>query len=186
MISFKAVETMVSLATSMLSHPSSDDLTYMNYKEIDKFIKEKIREYNSSYVEYSRAFASLKSIKSEKNQPLIIFNLLASDYETQSKVFDAYDYEFKPEPYISSSELLKKLILTDYGNLYNTAVAFTNLPLMYPAELNPLFEADKEAMKASLDKALEKDSCIASRCFSRPSRRFFLEPLLSSEPVNRG
>ena len=149
----------------------SDDLTYMNYKEIDKFIKEKIREYNSSYVEYSRAFASLKSIKSEKNQPLIIFNLLASDYETQSKVFDAYDYEFKPEPYISSSELLKKLILTDYGNLYNTAVAFTNLPLMYPAELNPLFEADKEAMKASLDKALEKDSCtsyvIAKKYFTK-------------------
>ena len=139
----------------------SDDLTYMNYKEIDKFIKEKIREYNSKYVEYSRAFATIKAIKSEKNQPPAISTLLGSDFEIQSKVFDSYDYIFKPELFVSSSELLKKIILLDYGNLYNTAVAFTNLALMYPTELNPLFEADKEAMKASLEKALEKDSCTS-------------------------
>ena len=149
----------------------SDDLTYMNYKEIDKFIKEKIREYNSSYVEYSRAFAGIKTVKSEKNQDPIIFDILHSNYETQSKVFDAYNYIYKPELFISSSELLKKITLIDYGNLYNTAVAFTNLALMYPAELNPLFEADKEAMKASLDKALEKDSCtsyvIAKKYFEK-------------------
>jgi len=149
----------------------SDDLTYMNYKEIDKFIKEKIREYNSKYVEYSRAFSSIKTVKSEKNPAPILFTLLGNDYETQTKVFDAYDYMYKPELYASSSELLKKITLTDYGNLYNTAVAFTNLALMYPAELNPLFEADKETMKASLDKALEKDSCtsyvIAKKYFTK-------------------
>ncbi len=149
----------------------SDDLTYMNYKEIDKFIKEKIREYNSNYVEHSRAFAGIKTVKSEKNQPPILYSLIGNDYVILTKVFDSYNYTYKSEVYRSSSELLKKMILTDYGNLYNTAVAFTNLALMYPAELNPLFEADKEAMKASLDKALEKDSCtsyvIAKKYFTR-------------------
>jgi hypothetical protein len=149
----------------------SDDLTYMNYKEIDKFIKEKIREYNSKYIEYSRAFSIINTIKGEKNQAPFIFTLLGSNYEMQNKVFGAYNYTFNPDQNFSSSELLKKITLLDYGNLFNTAVAFTNLPLMYPAELNPLFEADKEAMKAKLDKALEKDNCtsyvIAKKYFTK-------------------
>jgi hypothetical protein len=149
----------------------SDDLTYMNYKEIDKFIKDKIREYNSRYVECSRAFSIIKSLKSPKNYPTTLFENLNNDPTIQTSVFEAYDYIFSKELFTSTSELLKKIITTDYGNLYNTAVAFSNLALMYPAELNPLFEADKDMMKASLEKALDKDSCtsyvIAKKYFTR-------------------
>ena len=149
----------------------SDDLTYMNYKELDKFIKDKIREYNSKYVEYSRAFSIIKSLRSPKILPSNIFEILNNEPVIQTSVFDAYDYTFSKELYTSASELLKKIIITDYGNLYNTAVAFSNLALMYPTELNPLFEADKDTMKASLEKALEKDSCtsyvIAKKYFTR-------------------
>jgi hypothetical protein len=139
----------------------SDDLTYMNYKEIEKFIKEKIREYNSKYVEHSRAFSIIKSLKSPKRTPPILVETLNNNPAIQRSVFDAYDYHFSPEKNISTSELLKKIILTDYGNLYNTAVAFSNLALMYPTELNPLFESDKNAMKSSLEKALAKDNCTS-------------------------
>ena len=149
----------------------SDDLTYMNYKELDKFIKDKIREYNSRYVEYSRAFSVLKTAKFQKQYPPIIFETLNSAPTIQSSVFTAYDYMFSKELFISSSEVLKKIVLADYGNLYNTGVAFSNLALMYPAELNPLFEADKDTMKASLEKALNKDNCtsyvIAKKYFTR-------------------
>jgi hypothetical protein len=149
----------------------SNDLTYMNYKEIEKFIIEKIREYNSKYVEYSRSFSIIKTIKTNKLIPLTLFEIFNNDFATKSLVFDAYGYKVSDEVFISGSELLKKIILVDYGNLYNTAVAFSNLPLMYPAELNPLFEADKEAMKTSLERALEKDSCtsyvIAKRYFTK-------------------
>ena len=149
----------------------SNDLTYMNYKEIEKFIIEKIREYNSKYVEYSRAFSSIKTIKSNKINPLTLFEIFNNDFATKSLVFDAYGYKGSDELFISGSELLKKFTLLDYGNLYNTAVAFSNLVLMYPAELNPLFEADKEAMKTSLEKALEKDNCssyvIAKKYFTK-------------------
>ena len=149
----------------------SDDLTYMNYKEIDKFIKDKIREYNSRYIEFSRAFSTIKSFKPGKNQSPVVVELLNNDPSIQTSTFDAYNYVFSKEVYVSSSELLKNMVLTDYGNLYNTAVAFSNLALMYPTELNPLFEADKDSMKASLEKALEKDSCtsyvIAKKYFTR-------------------
>ena len=160
----------------------SDDLTYMNYKELDKFIKDKIREYNSRYVEYSRAFSVIKSIqiskkhKRSKVQASSISEILNNDPTIKTSVFEAYDFVMQnmyptDELYISGSEFLKKVILTDYGNLYNTAVAFSNLALMYPTELNPLFEADKDTMKSSLEKALAKDSCtsyvIAKKYFTR-------------------
>ena len=149
----------------------SNDLTYMNYKEIEKFIIEKIREYNSKYVEYSRSFSIIKAIKSNKIIPSSLFEIFNNDFATKSLVFDAYGYKVADDQFVSASELLKKIILIDYGNLYNTAIAFSNLALMYPAELNPLFEADKEAMKTSLEKALEKDSCssyvIAKRYFTK-------------------
>jgi hypothetical protein len=149
----------------------SNDLTYMNYKEIEKFIIEKIREYNSKYVQHSRAFAIIKTIKSYKFVPPTIFEIFNNDYATKTLVFDAYNYRITDDQFISSSELLKKFTLIDYGNLYNTAVAFSNLALMYPAELNPLFEADKDAMKSSLEKALEKDNCtsyvIAKKYFAK-------------------
>ena len=152
----------------------SDDLTYMNYKEMEKFIKEKIQEYNSKYVEHSRAFSVIKTIKSSKPYPDTLFEIMDNDLTIKNNVFGAYGYKLPikmDEKYVSGSELLKKVITTDYGNLYNTAVAFSNLPLMYPAELNPLFEADKESMKASLENALKKDSCtsyvIAKKYYSK-------------------
>ena len=149
----------------------SDDLTYMNYKELDKFIKDKIREYNSRYVEHSRAFSIIKTLRSPKMLSAAIFEILNNEPTIKTSIFNAYDYTYSQELYTSSSEFLKKVILTDNGNLYNTAVAFSNLALMYPAELNPLFEADKDTMKASLEKALDKDSCtsyvIAKKYFTR-------------------
>ena len=39
------------------------DLTYMQLKEINKFIYEKIQEYNSKFKEYSMAFSSLRYTK---------------------------------------------------------------------------------------------------------------------------
>jgi septum formation topological specificity factor MinE len=164
-----SMSNLISYLEPFMIYP--DDLTYMNYKELDKFIKDKIREYNSRYVEYSRAFSAIKSIRSPKTLSAPIFETLNNEPTIKISVFEAYDYIFSQELYVSSSEFLKKTILADYGNLYNTAVAFSNLALVYPVELNPLFEADKDTMKTSLEKALNKDSCtsyvIAKKYFTR-------------------
>jgi hypothetical protein len=151
----------------------SEDLTYMNYKEMDKFILEKIREYNSKYVEYSRAFATIKSIKPNNKLEAPIFDVLNNNPQVKNTVFGAYGYTIpliSNEKYVTPSEFLKKITITDYGNLFNTAVSFSNLALMYPAELNPLFEADRDKMKARLEQLKDDDTCssyvIAKKYFS--------------------
>jgi len=151
----------------------SEDLTYMNYKEMDKFILEKIREYNSKYVEYSRAFAAIKTIKPNNKLEASIFDVLNNNPQVKNTVFGAYGYTLpltSNEKYVTPSEFLKKITMTDYGNLFNTAVSFSNLALMYPTELNPLFEADRDKMKARLEQLKDDDTCssyvIAKKYFS--------------------
>jgi hypothetical protein len=72
---------------------------------------------------------------------------------------------------MSSSELLKKVTLDDYGNLFNNAVAFSNMELMYPDELKSIFQADKDALKAQLEKNAAEDTCtsyvIAKKYYSK-------------------
>ena len=92
-----------------------------------------------------------------------IFETLNNEPTIQTSVFEAYNYMFSQELYTSSSEFLKNVTLTDYGNLYNTAVAFSNLALMYPAELNPLFERSlliRFSTVSLLNRYMEIDCCV--------------------------
>jgi hypothetical protein len=139
----------------------SEDLTYMNYKEIDKFILEKIREYNSKFVEHSRAFSIIKSGKKGDKNLTTFFDILNSNIQIKNSVMGAYGYLASGLTNVTTSEVIKKITLTDYGNLFNTSVAFSNLALMYPAELNPLFEADRDKLKANLEQLKESDSCTS-------------------------
>ena len=121
-----------------------NDLTYVNYKEINSFIKEKIKEYNIKYVEYSRAFAVIKAFKTNIKTINPLLTILDNNYEVKSTVFGAYKLNdtgansaTNTNPPLSISEVLGKINSTDYGNLFNTSVVFSNLSLMYPTELNP-------------------------------------------------
>ena len=140
----------------------SSDLTYMQYIEFNKFIQSKIKEYNSNFVEYSRAFAAIKNmnLKVTYNNPL--FTLLNDNPEIDEAVFDAYGLNDKTKlATMSGSEFLKKIKLDDYGNVYNIGVAFSNLQLMYPTSLKTIFEADKDSIKAQLDKNKADDTCTS-------------------------
>jgi len=139
------------------------DLTYMQYREIDKFLLDKINEYNRLFKEYSLAFSSIKNIK--RTNKFGHTKITSSDtYLFVSPIFSAIDgsnysttimneYGFNPkEMTLSTSEFMKKIKIDDYGSLYNSAVAFTNIQLMFPKELNDLLKADKEKMASILDK----------------------------------
>lgn len=139
------------------------DLTYMQYNEINKFIYDKIKEYNTIFKEYSIAFSSIKYLKSvsdnkRKSESYIysneIFNLLDSDFKLKRQVFDDYDISDQ-----SPSELLKTVTVADYGNLFNTAVALTNIKLMYPSGLSEVFISDRDKMKEIMEKDKEQDKC---------------------------
>jgi hypothetical protein len=157
------------------------DLTYMQYKEINNFIYEKIKDYNKLYKEYSIAFSSLKYIKTKtnstgKNSQHIytneLFQLLETnnDFGLNTKVLDYYGFDTPSQMKCSGSEFLKKITLADYGNLYNTAVALTNIKLMYPSGLSTVFNNDKEQLKSIIEKDKSEDKCstyiIAKKYYS--------------------
>jgi hypothetical protein len=160
------------------------DLTYKQYNEINYFIIDKIKEYNRIYKEYNIAFSSIKYIKlknkrgyQDNNSNYVysneLFNLLdnGSDYELKIKIFNDYGFDDPGKITCSGSEFLKKIIVSDYGNLYNTAVALTNIQLMYPTELSSVFEADKDKLKVIMEKDKENDKCstyiIAKKYYSK-------------------
>ena len=156
------------------------DLTYMQYKEINNFIYEKIKDYNKLYKDYSIAFTSLKYIKTKatsgKNSQNVYTNELFQLLETNkdmsliTKVFQDYGFENQNTMNCSGSEFLKRITVADYGNLYNTAVALNNIQLMYPSGLSSVFNNDKDQLKTIIEKDKAADKCssyiIAKKYYS--------------------
>ena len=136
----------------------SDDLTYTQYKEMTDFVINQIKERISLYVNRKHAFFKLASIN-----PKIGFNPSAQAvYDAPNKltktVFnDGYDY--KGDHQLTNSELLAKIIHRDAGRLYNSAIAFENLPLMYPSDIAKLFEDTEATNKQLLEEFSQKNDC---------------------------
>ena len=135
-----------------------EDLTFTQYNEINSFIREKIKAYNIRYKECGSAFSDLKNMKrngygktdGKYTYTNSLFNIFDGNLSVNKNVFETYNVNF--EDGISGSEFLKHILTSDYGNIYNTAVAYSNISLMYPKELNAVFELDKEKMKQVLNK----------------------------------
>lgn len=143
------------------------DLTYRQYREINSFIYGKIKEYNSKFKEYSMAFSYLKyNGFQNKNANDVyffqnsLFNLLESFNYPQLKgsILEFYGFS-EPKISISGSEFLKLLTVSDFGNLFNTATALTNVELMFPKNLSEFFNRDKERVKEIISKNKAKDTC---------------------------
>ena len=150
----------------------TNDLTYKQYIDFNEFIRQKIGEYNKTYVDYSRAFSVLKNMNIRTKYENPFFEMFDGNPDIRGIVFEAYGLQDREKLYkMSSSELLKKVTVDDYGNLFNIAVAYSNIELMYPDELRSLFEADKDAIKAQLEKSAAEDSCtsyvIAKKYYSK-------------------
>jgi hypothetical protein len=155
------------------------DLTFMQYREINNFIYQKIKEYNSKFKEYSTLFASLRHIRSKGGLKEVyvfknpLFDILSDkeNFQFQSQIMDIYGYTGPIT--ISGSEFLKNITVADYGNLYNTAVAFTNIQLMFPNNLSEVFDKDKDRMKQIMEKDKKADKCsnyiIAKKYYSLES-----------------
>jgi hypothetical protein len=137
----------------------SDDLTYMQYVEIIDFINEKISEYNKKFIERSRAFKMLASIKStfpNKTRAYSIIEIL------DRKMYDDViinDYDISDPYFFTNSEVLRKMTLKDYTKLYTTALSILNYPLMFPSEFSTLFEQEKTKLDGKLKTEEEENKC---------------------------
>lgn len=136
----------------------NDDLTYTQYEEMIDFVMNEIKKRIGIYVERSHAFFKLASIN-----PKVGFNPSAQAiYDAPNKLTKSVfnnGYDYKGDHQLTNSELLAKIIYRDAGRLYNSAIAFENIPLMYPSDIAKLFEDTEATNKQLLEEFSQKDDC---------------------------
>jgi hypothetical protein len=160
----------------------------MQFREINSFLYDKIKEYNAKFKEYGMSFSSLRYMKYQGKRadqshyvfsnPLFTILDGGRSYDRlmlNKEVRDAYGYT-EPHMTISGSEYLKSLTVADYGNLFNTSVAFTNIELMFPKSLTQVFDNDKDRMKEIIEKDRQNDKCSS---FIIAKKYYSVESLLS-------
>lgn len=146
----------------------TDDLTYMQYKEITRFIDDKISEFNKKYIERSRLFQTLKRfVKSNIvfTNAFSIISIIEKEQNIRSDVFDAYDITIDGKDLrysysdYTNSELLRKIMLKDQGRVYSSAISLQSVPLMFPSEYAALFETEKDKINKKYETELKNDNC---------------------------
>ena len=135
----------------------TDNLTYQQYKDIIGFINEKISEYNKNFIERSKMFYSLKNLNmSAKLLPFSAFpvvNIVSEKNGKRRELFDDYDIDIDnnlKEFFYSNDEILRKIILKDYSQLYSTTIILQNMHLRYPVQMSSLFEDEKIAVEKNI------------------------------------
>ena len=124
----------------------SNNLTYLQYKEITEFIDEKISVFNKKFLNRSTSFSRLNfSTLKNKNQNNVfsIIDALQQKDSLRTEVIDAYDLYETTQSTNSNSEILRKLSLKDNKKLYCTAISLQNIPLMFPQDFSNLFDDQK-------------------------------------------
>jgi hypothetical protein len=137
----------------------SDDLTYMQYVEIIDFINEKISQFNKKFIERSRIFKSLTNIKSSAPIPARAYSIIESINRNMRNTVINEGYDISDPTFFTNSEILRKLTLRDYTNLYTTALSIQNFPLMFPSEFSTLFEEEKTKLDGKMKTEEETNKC---------------------------
>ena len=146
----------------------TDDLTYMQYKEITRFIDEKISEFNKKYIDRSRLFQSLTRFSKSNiilTSAFSVISIIGTKDNMRSDVFDAYEiiiegnnlrYHYSD---YTNSEILRKMKLKDCSKLYTAAISLESAPLMFPSEYSALFEKEKDAIDKKYETGQKNDAC---------------------------
>jgi hypothetical protein len=153
----------------------SDDLTFMQYREMNNYLYQSIKDNNLVFNDNTASFGILRTMYEGKNVinalPLFSTSLFASmtnHSDFANKVFKPYNLNEQETNIYTQSECLKKVILSDYGNLYNTGVAISKLSLMFPSKLKSVFEKGADRLKAAIERG--DDNCkvktIAKRYYN--------------------
>jgi hypothetical protein len=146
----------------------TDDLTYMQYKEITRFIDEKISDFNKKYIERSRLFQSLRRFTKSNiifTNAFSVISIIETSKNLRSDVFDAYDITIDGNELrygysdYTNSELLRKLMLKDKSRLYSSAISLESVPLMFPSEYAALFETEKDKINKKYEDGQKNDTC---------------------------
>lgn len=145
-----------------------EDLTFKQYQIINDFIDCRISKYNTSFIERGRQFARIKSLGEKTFKPTpessTVVNSLNSNFELKQNTFLLYKYDGSVSvraQFLTNSELLKRVILTDFGNLINAAWSLYNLQLTYPTNLDPLFKTTKTELQNQMNTDMANNTCAS-------------------------
>lgn len=151
----------------------NDDLTFMQWREMSTFLQEKISEYYKNFKEKEKEYSAIKKKASVfNNNPTAnkVISLLTNK-EINNEVFlqkynyDNYDYNASFDLKLTNSELLWKMITTDFSNIFNNALALANIETMMPENISSIIE-NIEKQKNDLEQSIkeEEDSEKNKKC----------------------
>ena len=138
----------------------TDDLTYMQYKEIVQFIDDKISEYNKNIIEFSKIFKILSGIREQpknKSKAFSIIDIIKNDLKDE--ILDINYQLDRPEDLFTNSEILRKIILKDYSKLYSTTISLQSIPLMFPSDITSVIESENKLIKDKINEETKQDKC---------------------------
>ena len=134
----------------------TDDLTYAQYKEITKYINDKITEYNKSFI-YKKDFFKQHLYKSKK-EPVKLVELFKNQ-NLMNQIFNKYDLYNETNSFFTNQELLAQLVNVDFGNLYNTFYSKENIELMFSNDVTNLIENINKQFEKEEDNSNDKSKC---------------------------
>jgi len=120
----------------------TDDLTYMQYVEIIKFINQQISSYNRTFIERSRNFLKFSKAKSAKLIQENAFSITNNITDEHDNVCNAYNLNTLDKVF-TNSEFVFKILMKDYNRLYGITIALQNIYLMYPDDISALLDEEK-------------------------------------------
>jgi hypothetical protein len=160
------------------------DLTYFQYKEINKFLQDKISAYNKNFIDKSRTFSYLKGQLLRISNPIPSKNSITKlipehngaaekilskssnsnsndsmmKYKVGTIFENVYNYSPNKSP-LTSAELLRKMILNDYGSTFNTTVTMEQLYLMIPENIGDMLDENTEQINNRITEEGANDKC---------------------------
>lgn len=145
----------------------TDDLTFQQYSLMTRFIFQKILDYKKEFVSKQREFRKLISGKSSPRYVnYLIYSLLhgkinpTDQSSIQETILSSYNLNEQATKFLfTSSEILNKMYIDDYANLYMNGVALSNLSLITSVDINEEFEQGKAQLEVVTNKEKTENQC---------------------------
>jgi len=137
-----------------------DDITYMQYNEISRYIKLQIIEYKKKYVLKSKEFRFIP-IRDEKLMVNQLVSLLHNVmHPVNENELDGYIFEkiYKINPTGTASSIIHKLFI-DSNTLISKSIAYTNLSLLGMIDIESEFKLLSNQFEETLNEEKENNNC---------------------------
>lgn len=143
-----------------------DDMSFMQYQEINDFIAEKIQEHKKNYLLKTREYNLLKTnINSFRPRLLALFD---ENIALKENIISAYGLNDEKILNMTSEEFLNKIRSIDSGRLYNTSIAMIGTNLMIANGLKDINTIGEHIKKDNfIAKTTQENQCKTYRTISK-------------------